>query len=288
MQDVVRQGAPRHAILRAQVLLEHAHFSVGEIDAAYGANMRRAVAAFQLARALTPSGQVDAATWAALNADAAPVLVSYVLTAEDVAGPFTPVPSSMMDKATLGALNYSSLPEELGEKFHVSPKLLGELNPGRSIANAGDEITVPNILYSALPQVREVIVDAADRSLSVIDDASGNVFARYPATTGSAHDPLPVGTWRITGIGHYSPFHYNPKLFWDAAATDRPSTIAPGPNNPVGVVWIDLSKEHYGIHGTPEPALIGRTQSHGCIRLTNWSAEELSQMVKYGTPVELR
>ena len=287
LQDTVRRGAPRHAILRAQILLDHAHFSVGEIDGGYGANTRRAIAAFQRARDLPETGEVDAATWTALNRDTAPPLVPYVLTAQDVAGPFTPVPRKMMDKANLETLNYSSVLEELGEKFHVAPTLLVELNRGRSIANAGDQITVPNIVYGPLPDVREIVVDESDRSLSVID-AMGAVFARYPATTGSSHDPLPIGSWRVNGIAHYPPFHYNPRLFWDAEASDRKATIAPGPNNPVGVVWIDLSKDHYGIHGTPEPGTIGRSQSHGCIRLTNWSAEELSQIVRYGTPAILQ
>ena len=215
-------------------------------------------------------------------------LVAYVLTARDVAGPFTAVPSSMAEKAKLDSLSYSSLQEELGEKFHISPDLLVELNYQRSIANAGDEIMVPNVAAAA-PRIdaREVVVSAGDRSVTVIAP-DGSVFARYPATTGSSHDPLPLGTWRIDGITHAPKFHYNPRLFWDANASDRAATITPGPNNPVGVVWIDLSKPHYGIHGTPEPSTIGHTQSHGCIRLTNWSAEELSHIVKAGTPAILR
>jgi len=203
-----------------------------------------------------------------------------------VAGPFAPIPRRMMDKAKLDALPYSSLLEELGERFHAKPALLTELNPQKSITNAGDVIAVPNVASRLTCEVREIRVSASDRALSVID-AQGDVCARYPATTGSHHDPLPIGSWEVRGIGHYPTFHYNPHLFWDASPSDRGAAIKPGPNNPVGVVWMDLSKEHYGIHGTPEPSLIGRTESHGCIRLTNWSAEQLSHLIKYGTPVIL-
>jgi len=210
-----------------------------------------------------------------------------MLTARDVAGPFTAVPRSMENKAKLEALNYGSVQEELGEKFHIRPEVLAELNDDQSIANAGDVIMVPNVAYAHLPEVREVVVSAGDRSVTVIAP-DGSVFARYPATTGSSHDPLPIGVWRINGISRYPHFYYNPRLFWDADATEHGATINPGPNNPVGVVWIDLSIPHYGIHGTPEPSKIGHTESHGCIRLTNWSAEELSHMVKVGTMAILR
>ena len=286
LRDVVGQKAPRAAIMRAQILLDRAHYSPGEIDAAYGRNMKRAVAAYQRAHGLAASAEVDEPTWTALDADTAPALKSYTLTASDVAGPFAPIPSRMMDKAKLPAMPYSSLLEELGEKFHVKPALITELNPGTTITNAGDQIVVPAVGGKLSCDVREVVVSASDHSLSLVD-TSGAVCARYPATTGSSHDPLPIGTWEVLGVGHNPTFHYNPHLFWDAPAGDRGAPIAPGPNNPIGVVWIDLSKEHYGIHGTPSPSTIGHTESHGCIRLTNWSVEQVSHLVRYGTTVRL-
>jgi hypothetical protein len=118
-----------------------------------------------------------------------------------------------------------------------------------------------------------------------VTDPTGRVLFYAPVTTGSAHDPLPIGEWKVTGIFFNPKFHYNPELFWDAEPAHTKATIQPGPNNPVGVVWIDLSKDHYGLHGTPEPASIGRTQSHGCVRLTNWDALRVASLVKPGTPV---
>ena len=129
-----------------------------------------------------------------------------------------------------------------------------------------------------------VQVARADSSLRVLD-AGGKVIFFAPVTTGSEHDPLPPGNWTVTGVDWHPAFHYNPDLFWDAKPGDNRATIKAGPNNPVGVVWINLSLEHYGLHGTPEPANIGRTESHGCVRLTNWDAVKVASLVKKGTPV---
>ena len=278
---------PGAVMLRAQILLERAQFSPGEIDAAYGSNMRRALAGYQTANGLQPSGMIDTRTWDALNADKAPALTEYTITEADVAGPFTAIPEDMADKAKLPALGFTSAAEALGEKFHASPKLLARLNPGKQFS-AGEQITVPNVLGLApLPKAGKVVVDKTDSTLSLFDTA-GKLIAQYPVSTGSENDPLPIGTWKVNGVSKKPVYHYNPKLFWDAEPGDKKAKIPPGPNNPVGVAWIDLSKEHYGIHGTPIPGTIGKTQSHGCIRMTNWSVAALGESVGPGTVVELQ
>ena len=273
-------------MLRAQILLDRSHFSVGEIDASFGENTARAAAAFNESRGLPSEEVVSGQTWDALDRDTAPVLDRYSISPEDVAGPFFPVPEDTMEKAKLPALPFSSPLEALGEKFHASPELLRRMNPKAGFRRAGEAILVPAARRSDLPRAASVRVSGSDHSVEALD-ADGRVLARYPASVGSEHDPLPVGRWKINGVGHDPVFHYNPDLFWDAEATDHKTTLPPGPNSPVGVVWIDLSKPHYGLHGTAEPGTIGKAQTHGCIRLTNWDALELSRSVAPGTPAVL-
>jgi lipoprotein-anchoring transpeptidase ErfK/SrfK len=280
-----------------QVLLDRQGFSPGEIDGKPGANFTRALTAVQNARRTPATGQPDCDTWHALGGDRAePALVAYTVTDADLQGPFVKaIPRELAAQALLEELAYRSPLEMIGERFHASPALLTRLNPGVSIA-AGQVIQVPAV--TPFDPIRKPASDAAagDITISVSRDesalratrADGAVVYWAPVTTGSEHDPLPPGDWKVDGVQWHPVFHYNPKLFWDARETEHRADIKPGPNNPVGVVWIDLSKDHYGLHGTPEPGNVGHTESHGCVRLTNWDAAHVASLVKPGTAVLFR
>jgi len=284
-------------VIAIQVALDRAGFSSGVIDGRNGVNTRKAIEAFRSKDGRDVQPMPDP-------------LIEYRITDADVAGPFAPsIPRDLVEQSKLPALNYSSVEEAIAERFHTTPELLRRLNPAATFA-AGQALTVPNVEPMQVPAATTTVepstaaskskpvgtsgrpdrpnvvitVSRSQSALSVVDNGSAVVFYA-PVTTGSENDPLPIGEWKVTGVQYNPPFRYNPELFWDADPSHTKATIPPGPNGPVGVAWIDISKEHYGIHGTPEPSTIGRTTSHGCVRLTNWDVLKLASLVGPGTRV---
>ncbi|MGY0505886.1 L,D-transpeptidase family protein [Luteimonas sp. e5] len=272
-------------VLRAQVLLLRAHFSTGEIDGKEGMNVAKAVRAFQASRDLPETGELDDATWAELNKDQAPVLVSYTLTQADIDGPYAPTPERAEDKAKMERIVYQDIHEALGEKFNIKPDFLKQLNPQADFSRAGTTLLVPWVRPAQeLPRAARIVVDKSEAALQ-LQDAEGKVFAQFPASTGSTKFPLPIGEWKITSLVHNPDYRYDPDILVGQPKDAKPATLPPGPNGPVGIVWMGINKEHYGIHGTPEPGQISRTQSSGCVRLTNWAAVAVASAVEIGLPV---
>lgn len=277
ISSVAAQETPA---LKVQVLLDRAHFSVGEIDGVEGSNHAKALKNFQASRGLAASGVADEATMQALE-DGQPTLKTHVLTAQDVAGPFRSIPSSLLGKSRLSALPYSSVLEALGEKFQASPTLLRQLNPGATFS-AGESIQVPNVAVELPPgSIAEVVVDTSEKTLRAFD-SSGKLIAFFPTTIGREGTP-PYGEWTVTSIAH-RPW-YSPR---PSAPGPSGLKVPPGPNSPVGIVWIDLSAPHYGIHGTATPGRISKSESAGCIRLTNWDALEVAGAIAKSVKVTVQ
>ena len=306
----VQPGTPGSPIngetFHAQVLLDVAGFPAGVIDGKKGMSFAQAIKGFQSAKGLDVTGKLDGPTRNALLAQNRPSTTMVKLSPEQVAGPFiNPIPKDPEEKAKLPGLYYRTMLEKVAEEYHTTPETVIALNgpdaligPGQTLrlpnvapasrtygnSAKGDIVSLMNLLNVGAGDISgtSVVVDKSDGVLKVMGEGD-RIVAQFPVTMGSTHDPLPIGDWKVTTYAFLPPFHYQPNLFWDAKdKTADDKMLKPGPNGPVGVAWLDLTKEHYGIHGTPEPTTIGRAESHGCIRMTNWDVLRLSQMLKPG------
>jgi lipoprotein-anchoring transpeptidase ErfK/SrfK len=328
------EGRP---VMQAQVVLERLGFGPGVIDGKRGISLTNALNGFQESRDLPVTGKLDDATKQALGRwDNIPAtrVVTIPQSWGDIA--FATLPKRAPEQAKMTRLGYESMAEKLAERFHTTPEVLAQLNPGgvpfglragaslaptatpspagvstsggaKPVYAAGQKLRVPNIGADAIvasqvdnkdwlatlqslgvgteqPSVTRILVDESEGWLKAFD-TEDKLVALFTVTTGSKNDPLPVGNWKVKGVARNPPFAFDPELFWDVPDSEESQKLPPGPNGPVGVVWIDLTKDHYGIHGTPAPETIGRAQSHGCVRLTNWDAARLAQMVSGRTKV---
>ena len=279
--------ARRDVLIRVQALLDRAHFSPGVIDGRDGGNLKLAIQAFQKAHDMTADGEVSQALLDALGAaDNGPVLVDYTITQADVAGPFMrQIPKEDYEAmAREPAMNYHDVVEMLAERFHMDEALLRELNPGANFNQAGVAIVVTAGGPDTLPaKVDRIEIDKTLGQVRAFDEAGAQI-AVYPATVGSTDRPAPSGVWAVRTLAPRPTYTYDPSRLTFGKPKDK-LTIKAGPNNPVGSTWIDLTKDTYGIHGTPDPKLVNKRASHGCVRLTNWDAAELGSAVKKGAKV---
>ena len=280
------QSAIREDVAALQVLLDRVGASPGVIDGRFGSNVDRALENY---RALTgqPLKSTDTLKIREeLAATGGDPLTDYTITAEDAAGPFVAsVPEDYGEKAKLDRLGYTSVPEMLAERFHMDEKFLRSLNSDANFNRPGTIIRVANIGKPVTKPVARIIADKGNKQVRAYGE-DGKLVAAYPATIGSSETPSPTGTHVVSRIVTDPGYTYNPKVNFKQGNNDRVLNIPPGPNGPVGNVWIALDKPTYGVHGTPEPSKIGKTESHGCVRLTNWDAKELAKLVKPGVTVE--
>ena len=281
---------PVHDVLEAQIALARRGISPGSIDAAIGSQTRAAISVFQGMENLPPTGKLDADTRAKLTLDA-PLLTNYVVTADDLAR-LQPVGKTWLTKSQQTALDYETELELVAEKSHSHPLLIEKLNPEASWTNvaAGTVLIIPDVNYpEPSGKAAFVVIHLSEKFLEAFDEQT-NLLAHFPCSIAAKVEKRPVGELHVVVVAPNPNYTVDPELFPESAelqAIGHKLILPPGPNNPVGAAWIGLDKEGYGIHGTPAPEQIGRTESHGCFRLANWDAEYLLKLAWIGMPVEV-
>lgn len=304
-------------LFHAQVLLDAAGFSSGVINGKGGRFLTKAIEGFQEANGLEVTGELDASTRQALLKIGRSSTVMVKLGPDDVKSSYVyPIPKDYKDQAELKFLGYRNMLEKVAERYHTTPATVVALNGPDKLIGMGKVLRLPNVVPGSRdyadaqgkqamlmnllnvdprqPRGSFIVVDKKDGVLKVYagsppkgpadrsveaDLSEDRLIAQFPVTMGSIKDPLPLGDWKVTTYAFLPPFNYQPDLFWEVPDTEPEKRIPPGPNGPVGVAWLDLTKEHYGIHGTPDPEKIGKTVSHGCVRMTNWDVMRLARIM---------
>jgi lipoprotein-anchoring transpeptidase ErfK/SrfK len=284
-----KQKSPQALNLKAQILLDRVGFSPGAIDGGNGDNFQNALRAFQKKNALNETGKLDQETWTKLASGSEPVLIEYTISAADLKGPFADkIPAKYQDKAKLKRLDYTSVAEMLAERFHMDQSFFEQLNRGKALDQAGSAILVANVNTKPVAlgvNAAKLEVDKQNNIVRVLGK-DGALLAAYPASIGSEEKPAPSGTLKVIRVARNPTYTYDPDFKFHGVKADEKVHIAAGPNNPVGSVWIALDQKSYGIHGTAEPSKVGKVDSHGCVRLTNWDALTLAMIVRKGMPVQ--
>lgn len=271
---------------RAHVMLNNAHASPGAIDGMSGKNTLKAIASFQQMNGLSPTGDLTKETWDALVAkQTKPAFIEYTISDADLKGPYAEsIPSDYALQAKMKGLYYTRVSEMLGEKFHIDETFLKKLNPKATFKKVGEKIIVPNVRNDLPEDIHLIIAHKGAKQLYLFNSRN-QMVGSFPATIGSTDTPSPAGTYKVVGVARNPWYSYSPSNFVQGKNL-KPLSLPPGPNAPVGNIWIGLSKKSFGIHGTPNPSLISKTASHGCIRLTNWDANDLGNKVRAGVTVK--
>jgi lipoprotein-anchoring transpeptidase ErfK/SrfK len=284
-----KHQSPQALNLKAQVLLDRAGFSPGAIDGRNGQNFENALGAFQRKNAIDQTSKLDKATWDKLAQGSEPSLIEYTIGAADLKRPFADkIPAKYEDKAKLKRLDYTSVAEMLAERFHMDQEFFEKLNRGKVLDQAGTAILVTNVNVKPVAlgaKAAKLEVDKQNNLVRVLAK-DGALLAAYPASIGSEEKPAPSGTLKVVRVARNPTYTYDPDFKFRGVKANEKVHIAAGPNNPVGSVWIALDQKTYGIHGTAEPSRVGKVDSHGCVRMTNWDALALAKIVRKGMPVQ--
>ncbi len=284
-EDIGKGQFPVYA--RAHVMLNNAHASPGAIDGSSGKNTLKAIASFQQMNGIKPTGTLTKETWDALiaNQGSKPAFIEYTITDADIKGPYAKsIPHDYALQAKMPGLYYTRVTEMLGEKFHMDEDFLKKINPKATFSKAGEKIIVANIRNEVPEDIHLIVAHKGAKQLYLFNSRN-QMIGSFPATIGSSDTPSPTGTYKVTGVAQNPWYSYSPSNFVQGKNT-KPLSLPPGPNGPVGNIWIGLSKKSFGIHGTPNPSAISKTASHGCIRLTNWDANDLGKKVRSGVTVK--